>query len=67
MSLVQNLLQSKAAEVAVLDIQEVPNLNCTDFSGVFSVPPGKQFQFITYGPALLQHFVNFSGIFSDVT
>jgi hypothetical protein len=48
LSLVQNLLSSKAAEVAVLDIQEVPNLNCTDFSGVFSVLPGKQVQFITY-------------------
>jgi hypothetical protein len=48
LSLVQNLLPSKAAEVAVLNIQEVPNLNRTDFSGVFSVAPDKQFQFITY-------------------
>jgi len=48
LSLVQNLLPSKVAEVAVLGIQEVPNLNRTDFSGIFSVPPGKQFQFITY-------------------
>jgi len=48
LSLVQNLLPSKVAEVAVLDIQELPNLNRNDFPGVFSVPPGKQFQFVTY-------------------
>jgi hypothetical protein len=64
---VQNLLPSKVAEAAVLNIQEVSNLNCIVFSPVSSVPPSKQFQFITYYPALLQHFANFSGIFFDIT